>query len=119
MGNDGVVRYHGHFYQLQDSIREHAPVQSKVLVCEGRHGAIAIEYRGRELRFREIAAPVKPARQVKWSELQRRAVAANVRHKAADNHPWKQAAREAAARKALQEAGLTRSPSLTWPCTSP
>ncbi|MGH9611065.1 MAG: ISNCY family transposase, partial [Bryobacteraceae bacterium] len=70
MGNDGVVRYHGHFYQLQGGRREHAPVQSKVLVCEGRHGAIAIEYRGRELRFREIAAPVKPALQVKRSELQ-------------------------------------------------
>jgi len=34
--------------------------QGKVLVCEGRYGNIAIEYRGRALRWQEIPAPRKP-----------------------------------------------------------
>jgi hypothetical protein len=114
IGNDGVVRYHGRFYQLQ------GPSQGKVLVCEARQGAITIEYRGRALRFQQIAAPAKPAvMEAKRSELQRRAAAASVRRKAATNHPWKQAAREGATRKALKVAGLTKPPSLTWPSASP
>ena len=35
--------------------------QGKVLVCEGRYGNIAIEYRGRALRGKEIPAPRKPS----------------------------------------------------------
>lgn len=119
IGNDGVVRYHGCFYQLQGS-NQTAPVQSKVVVCEGRQGAITIEYRGRELRFEQIAAPAKSAViKVRGTELQRKAAAASVRRKAAANHPWKKAAREGAARKALKAAGLMRPPSLTWPCAAP
>ncbi len=38
----------------------YAPAQGHVLVCEGRHGNITIEYRGRELDWREIPAPAKP-----------------------------------------------------------
>lgn len=119
MGNDGVVRYQGHFYQRQGQSREYAPAQSKVLVCEGRHGEIRIEYRGREMRFQEIAAPARPrVRKAQSSELQRKAVAASVRRKAVANHPWKQAAREGAERKALKRAVAER-PSWAWSCASP
>ncbi len=31
------------------------------MVCEGRHGSITIEYRGRALECREIAAPARPS----------------------------------------------------------
>lgn len=117
VGNDGVVRYGGRFYQLQGAS---APPQAKVLVCEGRWGAIAIEYRGRELRFREIAAPARPRIEpVRRSEEQRRAMRAAVRHTPAANHPWRQAAREAAARKALRSAGLSATATLTRPSASP
>jgi hypothetical protein len=64
-----------------------------VLVREGRFGAITIEYRGGELRFGEIAAPVRPGvPEVKRSEEQRRA---------------------------LREAGLLPAAALTWPSASP
>lgn len=117
IGNDAVVRYQGRFYQLQGG---YAAGQAKVVVCEGRYGTIAIEYRGRELRFSEIAAPARPGiREVKRSEEQRRAMRAGVRHSAAANHPWKQAAREGAARKALRAAELQRPATLTQPSASP
>ena len=32
-----------------------------MLVCEGRHGRLAIEYRGRLLRWQEIPVPAKPS----------------------------------------------------------
>jgi hypothetical protein len=117
IGNDGVVRYRGCFYQVQGQMSVH----SKVLVCEGRHGSIGIEYRGRALRFQAIAAPVQPrAVEAKRTELQRKAVAASVRRKAATDHPWKQAAREGALRKTLKlAAGAESRPSLARPCASP
>lgn len=116
IGNDGVVRYRGRFYQLQ---KGYAGGQAKVLVCEGRHGTMTIEYRGRELRFAEIAAPAAAAIQpVKRSEEQQRAMRAGVRRPAAPNHPWKQAAREGAARKELRAVVLTAA-TLTRPSASP
>ena len=58
---DWVVRYDNRFFQLQPQSRYYAPAQSKVLVCEGRHGTLAIEYRGRPLRWQEIPAPARPS----------------------------------------------------------
>lgn len=49
---------------LNDNVppgRYYAPAQGKVLMCEGRHGSLAIEYRGRALRWQEISAPIRPA----------------------------------------------------------
>ena len=48
------------FFQLEPQSQSYAPTRSKVLVCEGRYGGLAIEYRGRPLRWREIVAPAKP-----------------------------------------------------------
>ena len=119
VGNDGVVRYGGRFYQLQGASAS-APPRAKVLVYEGRWGAITIEYRGRELRLVEIEAPARPKIQLaKRSAEQGRAIRAAVRHTPAANHPWKQAAREAAARKALRSAGLSSAATLTRPSASP
>jgi len=116
VGKDGVLRYQGRFYQLQPSW---APANAKVIVSEDRQGVIRIEYRGRELRFGEIAAPATPiGMEVKRSELQRRAMA-SVRRKPGANHPWKQAAHEAAVLKQVRQAGVTSGRPLTWPCASP
>jgi hypothetical protein len=58
--NDWVVRYENRYFQLERQNRNYAPARSQVLVCESRHGKISIEYRGRELEWREIPAPAKP-----------------------------------------------------------
>lgn len=115
IGNDGVVRYRGSFYQVQGQMS----AQSKVLVCEGRHEGIGIEYRGRALRFQAIAAPAPPAEMTAKTSEQRKAMAAGRRHKAAANHPWKQAAREGALRKALKLAADAERPSLARSCALP
>src|SRR2546425_11525161 len=47
ISDDWVVRYDNRFFQLEPPSRHYAPAQGKVLVCEGQHGSIAIEYRGR------------------------------------------------------------------------
>src|SRR5215468_2552399 len=60
VSEDWVVRYGNRFLQLERQKRNYAPTRSKVLVYEGRYGSMAIEYRGRPLRWREIAAPAKP-----------------------------------------------------------
>jgi transposase len=117
VSEDWVVRYANRWFQLEAQSRNYAPARGKVLVCEGRHGGMTIEYRGRDLRFQEIAAPAKPAAAESRSEWQSRAMAASVRRKAPANHPWKQAAREGAARKALRLAGAAAArPSLALPC---
>src|SRR5437762_1489240 len=96
---DWVVRYDNRFFQLQPQSRYYAPAQSKVLVCEGRHGTLAIEYRGRPLRWQEIPAPARPSVLVQRvcesqsSRVQRKWVPPR-------NHPWRQAARRAREKQA-------------------
>src|ERR1700675_3075339 len=51
ISNDWVVRYRNRWFQLASQSHHGAPAQDQVLVCEGRHGDIAIEYRGRALRW--------------------------------------------------------------------
>src|SRR5947209_6819353 len=58
---DWVVRRDNRIVHLQHPSRHYAPGQGKVLVCEGQHGRIAIEYQGRALRWQEIPAPAKPS----------------------------------------------------------
>lgn len=93
--NDWVVRYENRFFQLQRQSRNYAPARGQVLVCEGRHGKIAIEYRGRELEWREIPAPaepcalaVPPAQKLRGSTPKRKWVPAA-------DHPWRKAIRRA------------------------
>jgi len=121
IGEDWVVRYDNRYFQLPAQSRHYAPACGQVLVGEGRQGKITVEYRGRELRFQEIAAPAKAVgREAPRSEWQRSAVAASVRHKAAAHHPWKRAAREGAARKALRLARPAAARrSLAGSCASP
>jgi len=103
VSQDWVVRYENRYFQLQPQSHRHAPARSKVLVCEGRHGSIAIEYRGQGLRWEEIPAPAKPQGAVE-SERQRGRLAA-VRRKwvPPTDHPWRKAARRAADQKAARE----------------
>ncbi|HVH61434.1 MAG TPA: hypothetical protein VM709_13930, partial [Candidatus Sulfotelmatobacter sp.] len=74
---------------------------------------ITIEYRGRELDWREIPAPAKPcvpAVQAAREGVKKLRLATTKRTwvPAAD-HPWRQAARRAAEQKAAREAVAVRS----------
>ena len=106
--NDWVVRYDNRFFQLERQSRHYAPAHSQVLVCEGRHGNITIEYRGRELEWREIPAPAKPcvlAVKPTMEGVKKRSLPTTKRKwvPAAD-HPWRKAAHRAAEQKAAREA---------------
>ncbi len=122
ISNDGVVRYQNRWLQLAQS-RPGAPAQDKVLVCEGRHGNIAIEYRGRALRWQEIPAPRRPieieskpsenpATQPKPPRVQRKWVPPS-------NHPWREAARRGEQQRARKLAAIAAQPSSAWPSTPP
>jgi transposase len=122
ISNDGVLRYHNRWFQLAQS-RLGAPAQDKVLVCEGRHGNIAIEYRGRALRWQEIPAPGqpleieregagKPAREAKPPRVQRKWVPPS-------NHPWREAARRGKQQRERKLAAMAARASLALPCASP
>lgn len=111
--NDWVVRYDNRFFQLQRQSRHYAPAHSQVVVCEGRYGNITIEYRGRELDWREIPAPAKPcvpAVQAAREAIKKLSLPTTKRKWApAADHPWRQAARRAAEQKAARKAVAVRS----------
>ena len=106
IGEDWVVRYENRYFQLEPQSRQYGPARSKVLVCEGPHGNIAIEYRGRALHWREIAAPAQPhVLAAPPSEHPRVPIAlAKRRWVPPANHPWNEAARRGAQRKAGRES---------------
>ncbi len=125
ISEDWVVRYDNRFFQLQPQSRHYAPTQGKVLVCEGRHGRMAIEYRGRALHWQEIPAPARPGALAAGgpSKPQRIAVStAKRKWVPLANHPWREAARRAVekqARRASRRAAVAKPSSLALPCASP
>src|SRR6202521_4597448 len=123
ISNDWVLRYDNRWFQLTPRSRHGASAQDQVLVCEGRHGNIAIEYRGRALRWQEIPAPRKPiereskpsgkpATEPKPPRVQRKWVPPS-------NHPWREAARRGEQQRARKLAGIAAQPSSAWPSASP
>ncbi len=123
ISQDGVVRYQNRWFQLEGQGRPRASAQDRVLVCEGRHGSIAIEYRGRALRWLEIPAPRrpqeiqrkaagKPASERKPPQVQRKWVPPS-------NHPWREAARRGKQQRERKMAAMAARPSLAQPCASP
>jgi len=112
VSQDGVVRYANRYFQLGAQVR----AASKVLVCEGRQGTLSIEYRGRALRWSEIAAPVKPAKATSRGGGAR--VTAKPKWVPPQNHPWREAARRAAQSKAARDRGAAR-PFLDLPSAPP
>lgn len=119
---DWVVRYDNRFFQLEPQSRHYAPARGKVWVCEGRYGRMTIEYRGRALRWREIAAPAQPQT---LDALARKAcprVPISVKKRKwtpPANHPWHEAPRPEVQKRASKLAATAPRPSLAWPCTSP
>jgi hypothetical protein len=116
IGNDWVVRYANHYFQLEPQNRHYAPARSKVLVCEGRHGGISIEYRGRALGWKQIAAPLKPPPRAEAVGARVAVAIAKRKWVPPADHPWREAGRRAVQQKALRE--VARAP-LARPCASP
>jgi transposase len=114
ISEDWVVRYENRFFQLGS--RHYAPAEGKVMVCEGRHGSITIEYRGRALPCREIPAPARPKEYaVKPDGKHPRVPSAKQKWTPPANHPWREAARRAQQKKAV----LAEQASLALPSASP
>src|SRR5467141_1467317 len=123
ISNDGVVRYQNRWFQLAPQSRQSASAQGRVLVCEGRHGSIAIEYRGRALRWQEIPAPRPPieierkpaekaATEPQRPQVQRKWVPPS-------NHPWREAARRGKQQRERKLAATVARASLAWPSAPP
>src|SRR5882762_3532975 len=123
ISNDGVLRYQNRWLQLVPQSRQSASAQDKVLVYEGRHGNLAIEYRGRTLRWQEIPAPRppiererkpagKPAPEPQPPQVQRKWVPPS-------NHPWREAARRGERQRARKLAAMAARPSSAWPSAPP
>jgi hypothetical protein len=123
VSEDWVVRYGNRFFQLEPQRGNYAPARSKVLVCEARHGSLAIEYRGRPVSWREIAAPAKA--EVLVDTAARKAsprVPISVKKRKwtpPANHPWHQAARRALQKRASQLPATASCPSLVGSSASP
>ena len=104
ISDDWVVRYDGRFFQLEPQSRNYAPARGRVLVCEGPDGRVEIEYRGHPVPWQEIAGPVRASRREARPEAERAAVPTVPIPKRKwvppPDHPWRQAARSGAERRA-------------------
>src|SRR6202142_4034523 len=116
IGNDWVVRYANHYFQLEPVSRHYVPARSKVLVCEGRRGGICIEYRGRALGCKQIAAPLKPPPRAVGVGAQVPVAIAKRKWVPPANHPWHEPARRTVQQKELRRVARA---SLAWPRASP
>jgi transposase len=121
ISEDWVVRYDNRFFQLEPQGRHYAPAQGRVLVCEGRHGSLAMEYRGRALPWQEIPAPARPTASEAKPAAERATSEPRAKRKWVPpaHHPWREAARRGAERRPLRERPATERPPLAWPSASP
>src|ERR1700733_10410724 len=124
MGGGGGVsgdwggRDENRFFQL--ARRQYAPAEGKVMVCEGRHGSVTIEYRGRALPYREIPAPARPNEYaVKAVGEHQRRQQAQRKYVPAANHPWRGAILRAQQKRELKAAAAAERASLSLPSASP
>jgi transposase len=123
VSEDWVVRYDNRFFQLHPQSPNYAPARGQVMVCEWPEGRVDIEYRGHAVRSREIPAPCRPgvpeARPVKErTTVPARAVVRRKWVPPAD-HPWREAARRAAERKASRGVPAAAQSSLALPVAPP
>jgi len=118
-----VVRYESRFFQLEPQSRHYAPARGKVVVCEWPEGRVDIEYRGHTVPWREIPAPAKPRVPEVRPALERARVATPPIRKRKwvppADHPWRQAARRGAERRASGGITVATLPSLALPSASP
>ena len=121
VSDDWVVRCDNRFFQLQRRGRHYPPTQGKVLVCEGRHGQITVEYRGRALHWQEIPAPAKPSVLEVPQEARRgsKTVLGKPKWVPSRHHPWREAFSRAEQERQRELATGKAQPRLAWPSASP
>ena len=86
LSNDWVIRYDTRAFQVARQ-SHHAPAKSTVLVREAITGAIEIRYRGRLMRWSEIAAP--PPKSTAAAAARPAAAPASPRGRPSADHPWR------------------------------
>ena len=118
ISEDWVVRYDNRFFQLQPQSRHYAPAKGTVVVCEGRDGSLAIEYRGHGLCGQEIPPPAAPRVQ-EAMPTRREGSAAKRKWVPPADHPWRQAARRRAETTVSGRPTVSARPSLAVPSASP
>jgi transposase len=121
VSDDWVVRCDNRFFQLQRRGRHYPPTQGKVRVCEGRHGQITVEYRGRALHWQEIPAPAKPSVLEVPQEARRgsKTVLRKPKWVPSRHHPWREAFSRAEQERQRELATGKAQPRLAWPSASP
>jgi transposase len=94
VSNDWVVRYQGRFFQLarQSGL---PPARGTVVVFEDAAGHLAIEYRGRTMRWTEVAAP-QPRAPATATPRVTTIPAPRTSHTPSRSHPWRKSFLEAA-----------------------
>ena len=98
VSNDWVVRYASRFLQLERQSGL-APARSTVLVLENGAGDLEIQYRGRAMRWTEIAAPMTTAgspRPRPRASPSAAAAAQPAAIKPSAAHPWRRSIKDAA-----------------------
>jgi transposase len=87
VGEDWIVRYHNRALQLERQ-SGHAPARSTVTVCEWQDGRLAIEYRGRAMKWHEwTGAPSAPAQVAR--PVPAKGPPPTRRRPFTDDHPWR------------------------------
>lgn len=84
--SDWTVVWRNRWFQLEAVEQKHRLVKKKVLVCQLLDGTMRLQYRGRELKWKEL--PERPAR-VRAVEP-RKVVKARAPWKPKADHPWRQ-----------------------------
>jgi transposase len=101
LSNDWVVRYDTRYLQVARQSGQ-APARSTVVVREARDGAIELRYRGRLMRWTEIAAPVTstpPAGRPRLSSAPHRPARPSA------DHPWRRDMKAAFAEVRASQVG--------------
>ena len=123
MSGDWVVRYDNRFFQLEPQRRHYAPARGRVQVCEGPEGRVDIKYRGGAVPWREIPSLVRPSVPETRPATPQTPVPtppiAKRKWVPPPDHPWRQAARRGAERRASGGNTIARLPSLASPSASP
>jgi len=96
VSSDWVVSYKTRLLQLERQSQHYAPARSRVTVRENQQGELAITYRSRQLRFREIfvraataAAPADTVHRLDTRGGRRGGKCVASRSRPSPNHPWK------------------------------
>jgi len=105
ISDDWVVRYGNRFFQLEPQSHNYAPARGRVMVCEWPDGRLEIEYRGRAVPWREMAAPVRASVPEAKPGVERAKAPSPAMPKRKwvppADHPWRQAIQRDVARRAI------------------